>query len=395
MKKSVLFLAMIATAMVSCSKDETTELNSGERISFRSDVVTRGTVPFNYGSFILGGAYYGSDNKMLMKNVTFTQVGETNSYTSDAAAYWPADGSEVTFYAYAPEYMKLGGELTVTQGLGSFSFTSSEKKLKGFDQPTHALNHSDFVTATATGSKESSASGVALTFKHQLAKIEVQAKYPSNGYFMKILGVRFCNVGSQADFDFTAESDADAWSECSNTRTYETVFTEINISKPYQPFVLDNTYRSVMNFMYWTSSMNEKGYGDWYLIPQQLENVWVPADDKLNSKGGAYIGIYAQIATDSGYNNGSRLFPAPNLEPREMYEWLAIPVPAIDWKAGMQYTYQIDFSNGFGYVDPGKNAAENDPFKPGDSILGQCPTIVVKSAVQDWDTPVNEETPGL
>lgn len=396
MKKSVLILAMIATTMVSCSKDEITEFKSGERISFRSDEMTRGTVPFNYSSFILGGAFYGADNKMLMKDVTFTQVDGTNSYTSTNAAYWPADGSEVSFYAYAPEFMKSfnGSEPTVTVGTASFSFTSSEKKLKGFDQPTYALNHVDFVTATATGSKESSANGVALTFKHQLAKIEIQAKQPTrSNYYFHVIGVRFCHVGCQADFDFTANDGIGRWSDCQNTRTYETTFP--NMPRQYR-IILSSAYKSIMDSRYDNSGDTNFGQGDWMLIPQQLNNVWDPNTDKTNSKGGAYIAIYAQISTSNDYyDSGSHLFPSPDVA---NYEWIAIPIPAVEWQAGMKYTYQIDFSNGFGYVDPEKTVTETDPFKPGELILGLCPKITVRSEALGWETPdnpANEETPSL
>lgn len=398
MKKSVLFLAMIAAAMASCSKDEISELNIGEPISFRPSVETRALLLENMTQFTVGAAFFGADNQLLMRDVTFTKEDGASAYTSPAAPYWPADGSDVTFYTYAGA--SFGNESYSCSG--TLSFTPTEHKLYNFDQPSGTNTfHYDFIYATATANKDTGASGVALNFKHPLAQIEVQAM--KNGhpeYYFKVRGIRICNVGRVATFDF----DTETWSDCTKPQsTYEHVYNVTDQQAAMVPFILGTTYRSIMDrFTIETpGQMGDNGQGNMYLIPQ-TPTPWDPAADKTNVNQGAYIAIYAQIST--GYTDtfpgspfavpeGSRLFPSLGVE--DHYGWIAVPFPAdTKWEPGMKYIYKIDFSSGFGYVDPGKTDPADpavDPFAPGDLIMDECATVTVKAeTVSGW----SESNPG-
>lgn len=387
MKKSVLFLAMIAAAMASCSKDETTELNIGEAISFRSSVGTRISASWtteSIGGFTLGAAYFGSDNQLLMKDVVFSKPsGDALYFTSPNAAYWPADGSDVTFYAYANTHL-IGTDPT-NLPVGSWSFTSTERKLYNFSQPTNLGNHTDFITAKATANSTTGKDGVPLSFNHQLAQVVIQCRNANAnlGYQIEVRGVRLCNIKTNATFDFETEK----WTTPTETETYEGLYANYIGPNPPEsqryPLVLTDEYADLMYYVGTGSYPTDSGgTGCLFSIPQELTS-W-NVNDKENLSQGAYIAIYAQIRTQGG----SRFFPSLGVE--DEFAWIAVPLPAdTKWDAGMKYTYKINFSNGFGYVDPEKgepNDPTKDPFLPGEPILGQGAEIsVAVTDINGWN----------
>lgn len=341
MKKSFFLAAAAALAMTSCSNDEMTDINNGNAIGFRAATQTRATetTTANLENFFVtafkGTTEYFSDE--------FTKDG--SYFTSETAHYWPGDNSELSFFAYSPEKEKLNG----------LSITNSGITLSNFSPASEISDQVDFITATATGKKsENEATGVELTFNHMLSQIEVRAKNMNEGYVCKVVGVRIGKPVSKGSF--INEWQFGTSPEKSN---YEATCTEATLNGEA------------------VSLMGEGGNA--MLIPQQL-TAWNSENDKQNDAEGAYLAVKIQIETP----NGVRLYPA-----KGDYDWAAVGIDT-KWEAGKKYIYTLDFSKGAGNVDPEKPKPTdpNDPFNPGDPILGDPIKFTV--IVTPW-TPVDNE----
>ena len=82
--------------------------------------------------------------------------------------------------------------------------------MTNFSPAATIASQKDFITASATGSKANESTGVALTFAHRLAQIEIKAKNANQGYVYKVQGVRIGQPVSQAttfDFGMDARND--------------------------------------------------------------------------------------------------------------------------------------------------------------------------------------------
>ena len=82
--------------------------------------------------------------------------------------------------------------------------------------------------------------------------------------------------------------------------------------------------------------------------------------------------------TDTDFNAASEYVLPATQEIRE-YGWAALPI-ATAWKAGYEYTYLLDYSQGVGLHDP------DDP-NPGTPILNE---VAVSTIVNQWQDAVGE-----
>ena len=297
-------------ALASCAKDSVKEVNNGRAIDFRVATQTRATetTTANLSTFYVTAIDAKGSN--YFTNAAFTKIEEY--FSSSPAYYWPGDGSNLNFYAYAPAAETLGATVAID---------NSAKTLTGFSPAAQFADQKDFVTATATGSKANETTGVALTFDHQLTQIEVKARNANDAYVYKIKGVRIAQPVSKANFDFTTK----LWTPSTEKAVYQVQYSnEIKL----------NTYGQCI--------MESEG-DNAMLIPQQLV-AWDAENDKSNTAKGAYLSVYAQIETAEG----SRVYP--NVDGMD-YAWLAIPIDT-KWEAGYKYVYTLDFTNGAGYSDP-------------------------------------------
>lgn len=340
MKKQIMFMAMTAMLIASCSSDDVVSTNTGRAIDFRTSVGTRGaeTTTANISKFWVtaidkAGATYFSKQE-------FTKDDEF--FTSSPLYYWPA--GELNFVAYSPSETDLGGTLTIS---------NTTKELKDFSPAAKIADQKDFVTATATGTKAANeTNGVALTFAHQLSQIEIKAKNANTGYVYKVVGVRIGKPVSKGTFTF----GTNRWSLTTTEKTNYAVEYDTD------PRTLAADAATMMG----TANDNAM------LLPQQLVP-WTPDTDKKNTNNGAYIALKIQITT----KDGARVYPA-----KGDYDWAAVAINT-NWEAGKKYVYTLDFSNGAGKVDPEKPDPDpTDPFKPGEDILGKPIKFTV--TVTDW-----------
>lgn len=338
MKTTQLLLAaaVLGLGFASCSQDEPVSENRGHAIDFRPAMGTRATETTNanlnsikVASFLNGSTFF--------EPLEFVK-GSDGYFTSSPEYNWPGDNAELSFYAYAPSTLE------------GVTLTADAKNLKNFSPVSDIASQVDFITSQATGNKaDNEASGVELTFNHQLAQIEVRAKAGNEAYTFKVTGVRIGQPVSTADFDFGTS----AWTLGTDKAIYEETYTT--------PVELTATAQSVMGEA-----------GNPMLIPQQL-TAWAPETDAANSAEGAYLAVKLQINTVAG----AQVYPFAT---DEQCQWAAIPINT-NWEAGKKYIYTLDLSHGAGYVDP------KDP-EPGKPVLGGPIKFTVN--VLDWtDTPVD------
>lgn len=331
MKKQLFLIAGAVLALASCSKDETTGVNHGNAIDFRTAMATRAaeTTTASLTKFFVTAL--DKENANFFTDVEFTK--QSSTFTSDPAYYWPKDGSELDFFAYAPSAKDLGATVTIN---------STTKTLADFVPAAAIADQKDFITANAKGSKANEGTGVQLTFGHKLSQIEIKAKNGNEGYVYKVQGVRIGKPVSKGTFDFGTS----AW-------TLGTDKTNYAVTYEGSEKTLTATAASLM------ATANDNAM----LLPQQLTK-WDSENDKKNDAEGAYLAVKVQITT----KDGARVYPAVVVGD---YDWVAIPVDT-EWEVGNKYVYTLDFTSGAGLVDPEKPEPVDptDPFEPGDPILG-------------------------
>ena len=297
-------------ALASCAKDSVKEVNNGRAIDFRVATQTRATetTTANLSTFYVTAIDAKGSN--YFTNAAFTKIEEY--FSSSPAYYWPGDGSDLEFYAYAPAAETLGATVTINK---------TTKTLAGFSPAAEFADQKDFVTATTTGNKTNETTGVALTFDHQLTQIEVKARNANEAYVYKIKGVRIAPPVSKADYNFSTSK----WAPSTEKAVYQVQYNNEITLNTYGQCIMETEGDNAM------------------LIPQQLV-AWDAENDKTNTAKGAYLSVYAQIETAEG----SRVYP--NVEGMD-YAWLAVPIDT-KWEAGYKYVYTLDFTNGAGYSDP-------------------------------------------
>lgn len=335
MKRIILSAAAAAMFLTSCTQDNIKETGRGLAIDFRTAIGTRAEVltESNLSSFFVtaltedGEAYFtGTEFK---RNDTY--------YTSETKYYWPSSGN-LHFYAYYPSATTMGVTITID---------GEDKILTGYTPPQDITEQIDFVAGSAVGNKEDNeTNGVSLELKHQLSQIEIKGLNTNTAYTYSVKGIRIKNVAARGDFDFALSRwipDYDV------TTSYEVTYDAAR--------TLSGIALSLMK----ADEENADEYENAMLIPQTVTQ-W-ETSDKTNEAGGSYIAVLIQVNAASG----SRVFPSETA--KEDYEWVAVPM-GFDWESGYKYTYTLDFSAGAGKVDPEKEADEDDPYKPGEDVLG-------------------------
>lgn len=348
MKKTLILIAAAALALTACSNEEEgiggLSSRANEAISFRPAMGTRATETTNANLQDFYATALMSDTT-LFSQVEFTKNSD-NFYVSQHDHYWPGDDTEVNFYAYSPSADALGADVILT---------NSQKQLVSFVTPEDIADQVDFITANATGKKSQyETTGVPLTFKHQLAQIELRAKTDNTDYIYTVSGMRIGRAQTTGTFDFsTSEWTLDDWHE---TAVWESSCT---------PVKLGPTGVSIMG-----------DSGNAMLIPQTLVP-WSPKGDPDNVAREAYLSVLIRIQSV----DGAVIYPFPSDKQldsngqKRQYAWASIPLSGT-WEAGKKYVYTLDFTDGAGNVDP------DDP-TPGNPVLGDPIKFTVN--VLDWD----------
>ena len=315
MKKSVIYMAAFATLglATSCNQDdsESTKYSNNEigvHASF-GDNTTRAveTTISNLGSFTLNTFQDGEDN--YMNNVKYSSTDGSTWTTEAGKFFWPVEG-DLHFYGYAPE--------TPGQS-GTFKIDKDAQTLTDFSPNAAASDQKDFVYTSATGNGSSNGeTGIDLNFKHALTEISIDAKNSNTAYTVTVTGVRIGNVKTKGTFTFPSTTGTDAsWSlsdKTSDKGNYETTWTE-GVTLGGEVSKLD---ASNVPFM---------------IIPQSLTSTTKYAD-------GNYIAMKVKITMQGG---------------KVLHDgWAYIGIDT-NWEMGKHYVYTLDFSNGAGQDDNGKD----------------------------------------
>ena len=304
------------------------------------------TTTANFRQFNVTGLH--SEAKYAFTNLAVSsENGTVWSYntgdTENPYKYWPADNTDVKFFAYSPA--SLQAKTTISDAYG--------KKITGFQQEVVVANQVDVLSATVTGNKSSNAyTGVTLDFKHALSQIEIKAKNSNTAeYTVRVLGVKLCRVNDEGDMTFQSVStDLPTWNNLTGSKSF--------MKQGSDAKELTNQVQSIMF-----------GNDNFLMLPQSL-TAW---NGSKEDKTGSYLAVLCQIIKNEGQE---LIFP----DTEGKYGFSAVPI-GTKWEVGHKYVYTLDFfgaGDGAGQVDPEPGNAKPDPNAPdpgtGDSPIDTTPT---------------------
>ena len=323
-KKYSLYVALASVMLAtSCSNEQDV---MGGRISNRS-ILFNPTVPHatssravettidNLDAFKVTAFLPGADN--YMENVAYTKADGAWS-TNDGNFFWPTSSEYLNFYAYAPADPCKMATSEDADG-ASFSIDHQFQKLENFSPNAAAAEQKDFIYAYAKGNlEENGTDGVDIKFKHALSQITVAAKNDNKAYTVKVSGVKIGNVMSKSSFSFPStggDGNDASWSQDSQTGEYTTSLSEaVTLGSDATDF-------------------KDQGNVPFMLIPQSLTST-------NKASEGAYIALKVSIAMQGGKVLCSD-------------KWAYVGIGG-SWQMGKHYTYTVDFSDGAGQDETGK-----------------------------------------
>ena len=318
MKKKGLFMMAAACllAATSCSQDELAGSSplSGNEIGLTAiigddvkDTKAVETKITNLGKFTVNAFQAGDAN--YMNNVEYTTSDNGSSWATAAGKFfWPVEG-DLHLYGYAPAEPGASG---------TFQIDKDAQTLTDFVPFATATQQQDFVYAKSTGNNATNGTtGVELNFQHALTEISVAAKNSNTAYTVKVTGVKLGNVKTKGTFTFPSIANSAASWTLSNAAedvgSYET------------------TWSTATALTSSVSTLDEANVA-FMLLPQQLEK-----SDKASEK--AYLALKVNITMQGGkvIHDG----------------WTYIGLNT-NWEMGKHYTYTVDFSDGAGQDETGK-----------------------------------------
>ncbi len=362
MKKRITFFAFAAALAFcySCSNDETVATNdnaASNEISFRAltNGVTRAAdvteTTLRSSGFTVTAVNHGSaPETQYFYGVSFTW--NDPAYTSATKYYWPETGS-LDFYAYAP-----AGNAQVTYP------TSPDYKVFTVTPSTTVSEQVDLVYAnTNEKTKATSASGVALNFRHTESKIAIKVKNTSADLKFEVTGWKVGFLSASGTFTYSG-STTDTKNSAQLTSGMWGSLATANADTKYE-----NTFSSQTIPASTSTETTITGSTEMILVPQSQTAATAYAnsgsaavDDKVN---GSYIAL--QMVVKSNANNATIVSSC----------WAIWPV-TFTWAPGKKYTYIVDLAGG-GYHETNTDTNEDlDPVLEGTEIK------FVTVTVDDW-----------
>lgn len=204
--KKILFLAMAAAALVSCSQNEEFE-NAAQKAEIKfAGVVkasTKATVVdnTNFEKFTVNG--YATSGEMtnstqlstgFIDNYDVTKSGDTWG-TTTTNFYWPFN-QKVQFFATSP---KQALDITTAAGYPTFSYTIAATSAEQKDLlVAKALNQTKETSGVADN-------GVVLTFNHALTQVNFSVKGEDENTY-KVSSITISGVGNTGTYKFEDNS---------------------------------------------------------------------------------------------------------------------------------------------------------------------------------------------
>lgn len=274
MKRSILWSAILAVAMASCSSQEdVTPSSSQKAIGFGTFVekATKGTAvtgtgyPTN-GQFLVLGYSTGTSDldataalNFMRQTVTF----DGTNYSYSPLRYWPGDAtSKISFFAVHPSSLAS----CVTPAAADYTATpaAASKQLPTVTYPVPAepVNQQDLMLASAVNKKQADGT-VSFPFTHALTKIGFFAKlatdYSANGTYVRISSISLTNVAGTATYTFGATGTATQTTPTDFTSTYTLGMAHFQnnglvTSTTASQLNYDNSYLFMVPYSYKTNS---------------------------------------------------------------------------------------------------------------------------------------------
>lgn len=347
MKKHLVLGALAVLSLAACTKSEVVELNKGNEISLTAVTGKNLTKAADgYCNKAMPGdiaVWAATGGKTYFEAQTYTRDGETSTYKSATARYWP-NTAAVDFFA-AKNY---GGSATLT------ATDPTSLAIADYTVTTTVADQKDFIYAVTKGATK--AGGAAeLFFRHALSQIEFQAKNSNSGIYVEISGVTIKNVCSVGDFSVSVATTNNFvdhnLGESADTDirtgrcTWENRETPKDYAISFSPAVKVQSTATSLSVA--DDSGKEYNARTMYLIPQTVPNLW-GGTGKPNA-GDAYFELTADIWNVAGSSFNS------STDVQLHTGTIAVPIPAsTTWQDGLRYVYTFNFTTtGTGGVDPG------------------------------------------
>lgn len=374
MKKKLLILAVAGLALASCSNDEvvkdvyTSEANA---ISFRPLVnnVTRAAdinaTTLESTGFYVSARKHSPDAEYFTDAAytVYTTPGGTKTWTCATKYYWPADDSELDFYAYSPKAVGDGHNAQITAHANYKTFTV---------QPSTTISEQvDLIFANTNQKKKSTdQTGVVLNFRHTGAKIVCKVQNSSSSLKFGVDGWKVGYLSPSGTFTY-ADSNTDGINTGSGTTLtfgqwdsraaasvateYSSTFDKVDIAASASATTLS---------------------GEMILVPQALTAATDYASTAENAKlNGTFIAVKLYILN----NANSELVAGGGTTASPTTIWAIWPIGGYNWEPGKKYTYTIDLSGG-GYYEQNNDDGDDDL----DPLLDGAEIKFVTVTVDDW-----------
>ena len=368
MKRNLFILGIAALAFAACSNDEVVETaatSESNAISFRPlmNNVTRASdvteTTLQSSGFVVTAVNHSSNPEtQYFYGVSFTW--NDPAYTSATKYYWPETGS-LDFYAYAP-----AGDAQVTYP------TSPDYKVFTVTPSSTVTEQVDLVYAnTNEKSKATSASGVALNFRHTESKIAIKVKNTSADLKFEVTGWKVGYLSASGTFTYS-DTNTDTKNSTQLTSGWGSLATASADTK------YANTFSSQTIAASTSSETTITGSTEMILVPQSQSAATAYANSGTAANGdkvnGSYIAL--QMTVKSVANDATLVSNC----------WAIWPV-AFDWAPGKKYTYIVDLAGGGYHETNADTNADLDPVLEGTEIK------FVSVTVDDWSTTSDINVP--
>ncbi len=434
------YLAIGATLLLaSCAKEEASELGiqtGDNRIYFRTflpEITSRAQTiskenlnEFHVTVFNPADSDQNDSLHAFINDEVVIKDSDSELFSSENCK-WPRkgkDNKELTFFAYYP---KLNEEATLKNATTiSGSNVNFDYKIKDFRVSEDISKQVDFITAYTTGSvKANLLSGINFNFKHQLSRIEINAKGTNKSCKIEIAGIRIGGIYTQGTYNFKAEEGAGDWTiDEQKKEKVEYVYCQND-----KIVTIDNTETCV-------SIMGGPEGGNYAMLLPATYTSWDLANNNTDSSKGLYLSVLLRIIDNSGkqqypyFDNSQGLnalnirkvylaiggdgkvtanlykgdgekyytdslktieYNAPQGSEVKEFGWASVPISA-EWQAGFTYTYNLDYTYGVGLHDPSETGDVSP--KAGDPVFSDRVGITVD--VKSWQssTPSSITVPG-
>ncbi|MBQ8157626.1 MAG: fimbrillin family protein [Prevotella sp.] len=376
MKKNLLFLAMAAVALASCSNDETTSVNESLKdanaISFRPFMnnITRGATDAGVmTAFATGNSFnvYADYDGSKYFQTDFTKQ-DGSTFTSSNKYYYPSDlgaakGTE-------PETYKT---LTFTAIYGATQIANTAGAIDDYTPAAAATSQVDVLVAKRAITSSPGSTGVVLDFRHALSQIVVKVKNTNANLKLTISDVQIGQVKTIGDFAYTGDGTGKV-AQSDWTPATPGAYTQSSLGVTFTGTNGGTRDNEVVTLG-----------SPWLIVPQDKVNTAEystandPAPSITSSTTPNIVGNYLALKMTIKNNDASGTVIASE-------RWCCWPIDQ-DFDPGYKYVFIIDAgSGGYQPVDINNDKTDLDP------VLGDVIVFSASCTIADWDTDLNGDS---